>query len=75
MHYTRLISSLKARREMLQVTQAQLAELAGVSKRALASFESGKGNPTLATLIKLADALGLEIGFQVKQSDTAQKNS
>jgi len=70
MHYSALISALKARREMLQVTQAQLAALSGVSPRTLKAFESGKGNPTLETLVKLADALGLELSFQVKRKDT-----
>ena len=67
MHYPSLISAIKARREMLQVTQAQLAALSGVSSRTVKAFESGKGNPTLETLIKLADALGLEVNFKVKQ--------
>lgn len=66
MHYQSLISAIKARREMLQVTQVQLAQLSGVSPRTLKAFESGKGNPTLETLIKLADALGLELSLQLK---------
>ncbi len=66
MHFTRLIKTIKARREMLQVNQEMLAELSGVSLRALKQFESGKGNPTLQTMSKLADALGLELTLQVK---------
>ncbi|MCR9154602.1 MAG: helix-turn-helix domain-containing protein [Croceimicrobium sp.] len=66
MHYSTLIKRIKSRREMLKVNQEMLAELAGVSPRTLKQFESGKGNPTLKTLIKLADALGLEIALQVK---------
>lgn len=66
MHFKSIIKQLKARREALQVTQAMLAELSGVSLRALKQFESGKGNPTLETLSKLADALGMEVNLQVK---------
>lgn len=66
MHFKSLISSLKERREMLQVTQETLAELSGVGLRTLKQFESGKGNPTLSTVSKLANALGLELVFQVK---------
>lgn len=66
MHFNSIIKQLKARREALQVTQAMLAELSGVSLRALKQFESGKGNPTLETLSKLADALGMEVNLQVK---------
>lgn len=57
---------IKARREMLQVNQEMLAELSGVSLRTVKQFESGKGNPTLKTISKLADALGLELALQVK---------
>lgn len=66
MHFPRLIKTIKARREMLQVNQEMLAELSGVSLRTLKQFESGKGNPTLQTMSKLADALGLELTLQVK---------
>lgn len=52
---------------MLQVNQETLAQAAGVSLRTLKQFERGKGNPTLSTLVKLADALGLELCFQVKR--------
>lgn len=66
MHFEELIKSIKKRREELQVTQETLAELSGVGLRTLKQFESGKGNPTLLTLSKLADVLGMEVGLQVK---------
>jgi transcriptional regulator with XRE-family HTH domain len=72
MHYGHLIEAIKERREMLQVTQESLAELSGVGLRTLKQFESGKGNPTVQTLTKLADALGLKLTFQVKQTDTGK---
>ena len=67
MHSDELVKILKERRESLQVTQETLAELAGVGLRTLKELESGTGNPTLATLNKLADVLGLEIVLQVKK--------
>jgi transcriptional regulator with XRE-family HTH domain len=66
MHFEEIIRILKARRESLKVTQETLAELSGVGLRTLKQFESGKGNPTLMTLQKLGDALGLEISISVK---------
>lgn len=66
MHFHSIKQKLKARRDALQVTQATLADLSGVSLRALKQFESGKGNPTLETLTKLADTLGMEVNLQVK---------
>ena len=65
-HLSGLILELKKRRETLNVTQEQLAEIAGVGLRTLKQFESGKGNPTLQTLTKLADALGLKLKLEVK---------
>ncbi len=66
MHYTELIKTIKARREVLQVTQETVAELSGVGLRTLKQFESGKGNPTLLTVQKIADVLGLELTLSVK---------
>ncbi|NOU46353.1 MAG: helix-turn-helix transcriptional regulator [Bacteroidales bacterium] len=66
MHYTELIKTIKERREMLQVTQETLAEISGVGLRTLKQFESGKGNPTLLTLQKIADVLGMEVSLRLK---------
>jgi transcriptional regulator with XRE-family HTH domain len=66
MHYTELIKSIKERREVLKVTQETLAELSGVGLRTLKQFESGKGNPTLSTLQKLSDVLGMEVCLKIK---------
>ncbi len=70
MHFKKLIVNLKERREMLQVTQESLADLSSVGLRTLKQFESGKGNPTLQTLQKLAHALGMELTFQIKSTTT-----
>lgn len=67
MHQVDLIQRLKARREQLGVTQEQLAELAEVSLRTIKALDSGKGNPTLSTLVKLADVLGMELKLEVRK--------
>jgi transcriptional regulator with XRE-family HTH domain len=66
MHYFDLVKTIKARREALNVTQENLAELSGVGLRTLKQFESGKGNPTLATLQKIGDVLGMEVCLMIK---------
>ena len=66
MHFKKLIKTIKERREVMQVTQETLAELSGVGLRTLKQFESGKGNPTLLTLQKLVDVLGMEICLKIK---------
>lgn len=76
MHFQNLIDIIKERRENLQVNQENLAKLSGVGLRTLKQFESGKGNPTIKTIQKLADVLGLEICLKVKRpiSDETSKN-
>ena len=56
------------RRKSLKVTQDTLAELSGVGLRTVKQFESGKGNPTLLTLQKLTDVLGLEVSLSIKKT-------
>ena len=63
--------SIKERRKTLRVTQPQLAELAGISVNTLYKIEREQANPTLQTLTKIADVLGLEVSLQVKK---LQKN-
>jgi len=67
MHREELIQALKDRREALKVNQEYLAELSGVSLRTLKAIESGKGNPTLDTLNKLAEVLGMELKLEIKK--------
>jgi transcriptional regulator with XRE-family HTH domain len=66
MHFEGLIKIIKERREVLQVTQETLADLSGVGLRTLKQFESGKGNPTLQTLQKIVDVLGMEVSLKLK---------
>ena len=67
MHFSELINTIKERREALRVTQEGLAELSGVGLRTLNQFESGKGNPTLLTMQKLADVLGMDLCLKIKK--------
>ena len=67
MHHPSILQHIKVRREELQVTQEVLAELSGVGLRTLKGIESGKANPTLETLIKILDVLGLEIKLGIKE--------
>ena len=67
-----IVKTIKERREMLNVTQSTLAELSGVGLRTLKQFESGKANPTLQTIEKLCDVLGLQVCLKVKDQHTNQ---
>lgn len=55
------------RRKTLKISQRELAELSGVSLHSLSNLESGKGNPTLESLLKVADTLGVTITAGVKR--------
>lgn len=67
MHQANLIQRLKDRREELGVTQEQLAELAAVGLRTVKELDAGKGNPTVRTILKLADVLGMELKLEVRK--------
>jgi len=66
MHFSALIETIKKRREALRVTQEDLAELSGLGLRTVKQLESGKGNPTLSTLHKVSDVLGMELCLKIK---------
>lgn len=67
MSNSRIGQHIKERRKALRVTQPQLAELAEVSVNTLYKIERGQANPTLDTLDKIADILGMEVCLQVKK--------
>jgi len=54
-------SALKEWRLRRQLTQEQLAERAGLSYKFIGEVERGQGNPSLDTLISLAEALGVSL--------------
>ncbi len=61
--------AIKIRRKFLQLRQEDLAEMSGVATKTIHIIESGAGNPSLSTITKLADILGLEISVRVKKTD------
>ena len=49
------------RRDTLRISQGRLAELSGVSVHTLSNLETGSGNVTLETLLKVTKILGLKL--------------
>ena len=45
----------------MRISQADLAELSDVSVHTLSNLETGKGNVTLGTLLKVTGILGLKV--------------
>lgn len=74
--------NLKKLREERNLSQGQLAEMAGVSKVIISQIEKGDANPTVNTIWKLTGALGLPYtsllemntlkAEHVKKTDTAE---
>jgi len=61
--------AIKFRREFLNLRQEDLAEMSGITIKTIHLIESGKGNPALATLQKIATVLGMEFSLQVKKDN------
>lgn len=59
---------IKERRGKLHLSQADLAEMAGVSLATVKDIERGKGNPSIRTVEKLLEVLGLEMVFHIRQT-------
>ena len=59
----RIMGILKARRKELQLDQVKLAHLAGMHSNSISNWERAEYNPTLHSLIRLAEALHLRITF------------
>lgn len=49
------------RRKTLAITQTRLAKLSGVSVHTLSNLETGGGNVTLDTLLKVTQTLGFKV--------------
>lgn len=60
---------IKERRVLLGLTQQDLADYTGLSLRFIKSVETGKGNPSIESLEKIAQVLGLEIVIRVKENN------
>lgn len=58
---------IKARRKVLDISQQDLAEMSGISLPTVKDIERGLANPSLSTISKLLDVLGMEIVYRVRQ--------
>ena len=58
-------AKLRAIRALRNLTQAQLAEKAGVSANAIAEYEQDKRDLRADTIRKLCDALGVQVKYIV----------
>ena len=65
-HRYEVVAQLKAARKEKDLTQEELAKKVGTKKSNISRFESGRYNPSLDFLIKVAGSLGKELQINVK---------
>lgn len=58
---------IQNRRNALSIKQEDLAEMTGITSKTIYLIESGNGNPSVDTLNKLLEILGLEIYVDIKK--------
>ena len=54
-----LAAIVKGRRKELHLSQAELAERAGVARKSISELEAGKSRPALGLLLSVLEQLGL----------------
>ena len=57
---------IRQRRELLGLVQPQLASISGVGLRTIQMIERSKANPSIETLMQIADPLGLTLQLVLK---------
>lgn len=68
--YSMLIgNALYEARESAGLSQSELAVMTGIDQSDISKIERGKANPSIATLGRLGDAMGMKINFMYMHPD------
>ena len=59
---------MKLQRKVLGITQQDLADMSEIAISTIKIIESGKGNPSLSTVEKIMDILGMEVKYEIRQT-------
>ncbi|MGH3439573.1 MAG: helix-turn-helix domain-containing protein [Sciscionella sp.] len=65
--------AVAARRKQLGLTQEQLAIDSGIHQRYISNVETGKRNPSYASLRRLATSLGLDTSQLIAQAEQIER--
>ena len=57
---------VKERRGVLGISQIDLAEMAGISLATVKDIERGMGNPSMKTVTRILEVLGMEMDFHIR---------
>ena len=63
--------AVSAARALAGISQKQLAELSGIDQSDISKIERGVANPSVATLERIAKALGGQLAISIEVSTTA----
>lgn len=59
---------IRVQRKKLGISQQDLAEMAEVSPSTIKQIEVGNANPSLSTIEKIMEVLGMEIRYEVRKT-------
>ena len=59
--------TIKERRVFLRLNQEDLMEMSGISAKTIQKIEMGKANPSVQTLYKVLDVLGMNFEIMVRK--------
>jgi DNA-binding XRE family transcriptional regulator len=65
-NFMNLREVIKERRGVLGISQIDLAEMAGISLATVKDIERGAGNPSMKTVMRILEVLGLEMEFHIR---------
>ena len=66
---------MKLQRKALGITQQDLADMSEVAISTIKQIESGKGNPSLSTVEKIMDILGMEVKYEIRQTVQTRRSN
>jgi transcriptional regulator with XRE-family HTH domain len=69
----RVVQAITAERKRQGISQESLAVLAGVSDSCIRHLERGRSTPTLITLLKLTEALSLDLATLLKEAQKGKR--
>lgn len=67
-HIMDIVDIIKERREKLNISQSDLAQMADIGIATVKDIERGQGNPRLTTIVKIMEVLGMEIDFHIRKT-------
>lgn len=65
----KLIEQLVHYRKSKKITQADISDSTGIQRPNISRLESGKYNPTLDMIVRVADSIGLEVEINLKEKN------